>query len=273
MENLIAKLVDLGLSHLEATAYINLLKNKSLTATEVSRLTGINRTQTYDILPKLIQRGICTEIRGNIKRYSAVEPEKVLASLERELDKKKAVIRDLNGSLAEIYNTNSETNPLDFLQVLSSRNSIISKIEVLETAAEKSVLAFNKPPYAMNIGKSNVSEVSAEIRKPEQFSIKRGVKFRSLYEIESTDWDAFINKVKHFEKMGEEVRISKHLPFKMFVFDEQTVMLALQNKADISLSFTTMTFEHSDFAEAMAGIFEIYWNKAKTIGELLKNKK
>ena len=71
--------------------------------------------------------------------------------------------------------------------------------------------------------------------------------------------------------MGEEVRISKHLPFKMFVFDDQTIMLALQNKADISVSFTTMTFEHSDFAEAIAGIFEIYWKKSMTIKEFLQN--
>ena len=273
MEEMIANLVDLGLSQLEASVYINLLSNKSLTATEVSRLTGINRTQTYDVIPKLIQRGICTEIRGSVKRYCAVEPEKVLSSLEKELDKKKAVIKELSGNLTEMYSKNSgSNNPLDFLQVLSSRNSIISKIEVLEAGAQKHVLAFNKPPYAMNIGKSNVSKISAEIRNPEQMSIERGVKFRSLYEIEPTDLDGFIKKVIHFEKMGEEVRISKHLPFKMFVFDEQTIMLALQNKADLSLSFTTMTFEHSDFAEAMAGIFEIYWKKSKTIKEFLKKK-
>ncbi len=271
MDKLISNLVDLGLSQLEASVYINLLSNKSLTATEVSRLTGINRTQTYDVLPRLIQRGICTEIRGSVKRYCAVGPEKVLSSLEKKLDKKKSVIKELRGNLSAMYNNNSgDNNPLDFLQVLSSRNSIISKIETLEAGAQEYVLAFNKPPYAMNIGKSNVSQVSNEIRDPEQISIERGIKFRSLYEIEPTDIDDFIKKVQHFEKMGEEVRISKHLPFKMFVFDDQTIMLALQNKADISVSFTTMTFEHSDFAEAMAGIFEIYWKKSMTIKEFLQ---
>lgn len=273
MEKLIASLVNLGLSQLEAMVYVNLLRNKTLTATEISRLTGINRTQTYDVLPKLIQHGICTEIRGRVKRYCAVEPEKVLSSLEKELDKKKAVIKGLNGRLTKLYDNNSgNNNPLDFLQVLSSRNSIISKIEALEQGAQRNVLAFNKPPYTMNIGKSNVSKVSEEIRNPEQKSIERGVTFRSLYEVEPTDLNGFIKKVKHFQKMGEEVRISKHLPFKMFVFDEQTIMLALQNKVDISLSFTTMTFEHTDFAEAMAGIFEIYWNNSMTIEEFKKIK-
>jgi len=269
MKKLIEDLVRLGLSNLEAKVYINLLKKSSLTATEISLLAKINRTQTYDILPKLIQRGICIETRGSVKRYFAVEPGKVLSSLEKELDEKRNIIKNLNSSLQELYSNNiNKNNPLDFLQVLSSRNSIISRIETLESEAKKIVLAFNKPPYAMNIGSSNISQVSKEIRKPEKESIERGVTFLSLYEIEPDDIPSFIQKLQYFEKTGEQVRISTYLPFKMFIFDNQTLMLALKNEADVSLSFTTMIFEHSDFAQAMSGIFEIYWKKALTIEEL-----
>jgi len=268
MKKMIEDLVRLGLSNLEAKVYINLLKKSSLTATEISLLAKINRTQTYDILPKLIQRGICIETRGSVKRYFAVEPEKVLSSLEKELDEKRNIIKNLNSSLEELYNNNiTKKNPLDFLQVLSSRNSIISRIETLESEAKKIVLAFNKPPYAMNIGSSNISQISKEIRKPEQESINRGVTFLSLYEIEPDDISLFIKKMQYFKNQGEQVRISTYLPFKMFIFDNRTIMLALKNEADVSLSFTTMIFEHSDFAQAMSGIFEIYWKKALTIEE------
>jgi len=58
----------------------------------------------------------------------------------------------------------------------------------------------------------------------------------------------------------------------MFIFDNQTLMLALRNEADISLSFTTMIFEHSDFSIAMSGIFEIYWKQALTIKEYVQKK-
>jgi sugar-specific transcriptional regulator TrmB len=268
MKKLVEDLVSLGLSNLEAKVYINLLKKSSLTATEISRLAKINRTQTYDILPKLIQRGICIETRGSVKKYFAVEPEKVLSSLEKELNEKRDLIKNLNNSLQELYNDNlNKKNPLDFLQVLSSRNSIISRIETLESSAKEIVLAFNKPPYAMNIGSSNISQVSKEIRKPEKESIDRGVTFLSLYEIEPDDIPAFIQKMQYFENTGEHVRISTYLPFKMFIFDNQILMLALKNEADESLSFTTMIFEHSDFAQAMSGIFDIYWKKALTIEE------
>lgn len=268
MNKMIEDLSRLGLSNLEAKVYISLLKKSSLTATEISRLAEINRTQTYDILPKLIQRGICIETRGSVKRYFAVEPEKVLSSLEKELNEKKNVIKNLSGSLQELYNNNAnKNNPLDFLQVLSSRNSIISRVETLESEAKEVVLAFNKPPYTMNIGSSNISQVSKEIRKPEQESINRGVTYLSLYEIEPENISYFIKKMKYFEKTGEQVRISTYLPFKMFIFDKKKLLFALKNEADVSLSFTTMIFEHSDFTKAMSGIFEIYWKKALTIEE------
>ena len=271
MNKMIEDLSRLGLSNLEAKVYINLLKKSSLTATEISRLAGINRTQTYDILPKLIQRGMCIETRGSVKRYFAIEPDKVLYSLEKELNEKKNVIKNLNRSLQELYDKNTnKKNPLDFLQVLSSRNSIISRIETLESEAKEIVLAFNKPPYAMNIGSSNISQISKEIRKPEQESIKRGVTFLSLYEIEPENISYFIKKMKYFEKIGEQVKISTYLPFKMFIFDNQTLLLALKNEADVSLSFTTMIFEHSDFSKAMTGIFEIYWKKALTIEKYIQ---
>jgi hypothetical protein len=167
-------------------------------------------------------------------------------------------------------NKENNQNPLDFIQVLTTRSSIISKVESLETDAKESVLAFNKPPYAMNIGQSNINNISPEIRKPEQVSITRGVLYKSLYEIETENKQEFIKKVQYFQKMGENVKLSYKLPFKLFIFDTRITMLALRNTAAPGLSFTTMTIEHSDFAEAHAGIFELYWEKSQTIEEFIK---
>jgi len=274
VENFIVKLVKLGLSELEAKVYISLLKKNNFSATEIATITNINRTQTYDILSKLVKKGLCTEIRGNKKKYIAVDPEKVLSALEKELEEKKLIAAELSSQLGEIYNSSHDNqNPLDFIEVLFTRTSIINRIESLEGEAKSCVNAFNKPPYAMNIGQSDLNKISSEFRSPQQEGISKGVKFRSLYEIEPKDRDEFAKKVNYFQSMGEEVRVAPHLPFKMFVFDNQTILLALRNQADTSVSFTTMTIDHSDFAEAMAGIFELYWQSAMTIEEFIENEK
>ncbi len=111
---------------------------------------------------------------------------------------------------------------------------------------------------------------SPSLQSPQQEGISKGVKFRSLYEIEPQNKKEFAKKVKYFQSMGEEVRVAPHLPFKMFVFDNQIILLALRNQADTNVSFTAMTIDHSDFAEAMAGIFELYWQGAMTIEEFIK---
>lgn len=272
MEEFIVKLVKLGLSELEARVYISLLQKNNFSATEIASITNINRTQTYDILSKLVKKGLCTEIRGNKKKYIAVDPEKVLSALEKELEKKKKIASELSSQLSEIYNgSHDNQNPLDFIEVLFTRTSIINRIESLERSSTDCVMAFNKPPYAMNIGQSDLNKISAEFRSPQQEGIAKGVKFRSLYEIEGKNSKEFIEKVKYFHAMGEEVKVAVHLPFKMFVFDKQIILLALRNQADTSVSFTTMTIDHSDFAEAMAGIFELYWQGAMSIEEYIRN--
>ena len=272
MEDFVTKLVKLGLSELEAKVYITLLKKNNFSATEIASVTGINRTQTYDILSKLVKKGLCTEIRGNKKKYIAVDPEKVLSALEKELEEKKQIAAELSEQLGEIYNgSHDNQNPLDFIEVLFTRASIINRIENLEREAVDCVQAFNKPPYAMNIGQSDLNSISPEFRTPQQEGIAKGVRFRSLYEIETSNKADFIKKVQYFQSMGEDVRVAHHLPFKMFVFDKQIILLALRNQADTSVSFTTMTIDHSDFAEAMAGIFNLYWQGAMTIEEFIKN--
>ena len=77
MENYIENLCKIGLSELEAKVYIALLKKETFTATELASVTSINRTQTYDVLAKLSNRGMVFESRGKVKKYSAVDPKNV----------------------------------------------------------------------------------------------------------------------------------------------------------------------------------------------------
>lgn len=79
-------LEKIGLRNKEAKAYLALLKLKSTTVTSISREARIDRTQTYDILEKLIDKGLCSfVIRNNVKYYSPSDPEQLLIDLkERE---------------------------------------------------------------------------------------------------------------------------------------------------------------------------------------------
>ena len=115
----------------------------------------------------------------------------------------------------------------------------------------------------MNINKSDTYKISEDFRSSQKKAVERGIKFRSIYEIEEGDFDAFKNKIRIFESQGEIVRIIENLPLKMFVFDAKVVALALRNKAEIGVNFVTVIVEHPDFAKAMETMFNMFWNLSK----------
>ncbi len=275
MSDITKALEQIGLTQPEASIYVNLLRNGTLTATELSQLTGVNRTQIYPVLAGLQSKGVCTVIRGTVKKYCPVNPQQVLASFEKELDSKKNIIKGIGTELSSLFtDCSANNNPIEFLHVLNSKNSIAARINDLELGVKEHKCAFNKPPYLLNNGNHSINEIPREgnIRKPEKYNIERGVHYRSIFEVETDNIEEFISKMDMYEKTGENIKVSHSLPFKMFVYDNQTVLLALRNKADSSLSFTTMVFEHTDFAESMIQIFDIYWDKALTIKELIQKK-
>jgi len=81
---------DVGLSSYEAKSYLSLLQRDTLTVSEVSKLAGIPRPNTYEALEKLMSKGLCASRPGHIKRYSASDPslleDKFLAKANKAME-------------------------------------------------------------------------------------------------------------------------------------------------------------------------------------------
>ena len=265
MENLISELTKLGINEQEARVYIIMLQKKNITATELSKSAHINRTQMYDILAKLIRRGMCLEILGNVKKYSAVNPEKVIEQFRKQVEDTRSSIENLVPKLVKLFKNNIENvDPLDFVKVLRTTTNIYENVMKLVRSATKSVLVFNKPPYAMK----------PDENEEEICSIQKGVQHICIYEVETENKKEFIKKVKYFEKVGEKIRIVNRLPMKMLIVDDRYVVFTLQHNELSGAQFTAMMIEHSDLAKLLKRTFESYWNEGVTLNEYVqKNKK
>lgn len=73
--SIIEKLVLFGLGRQEAVIYICLLKNGELTGYEVSKLTGISRSNVYNSLAALVEHGAAYVMEGAYSKYVAVALE------------------------------------------------------------------------------------------------------------------------------------------------------------------------------------------------------
>lgn len=250
-------LMQIGLTEVEARVYINLLKKSNFTATEIATISKINRTQSYDILSKLVKKGLCIEVYGNKKKYEAISPEVVMNNFSQQFEEKKNIANSLSKHLSEVFKQNlKNSNPLDFIKVLRTNQSISEYVYKLLVTTVQEVKVFNKPPFSMPQDKNVL----------EQKSIIKGVQHRVIYEIEE-DIEYFLRKVNSFASQGEIVRINKQLPLKLAIFDDKITVMTLHNKGDLGSLFTAMSIEHGDFTAAMSEIFEMYWAVSMTIDE------
>lgn len=267
---IIEKFKHLGLTDAAARIYLFLLQESNSTASEISRVTGISRPKTYEYLSRLVDKGLCSEILGSVKKYDATNPvtafEKIQKQIKEDYDNSTSVVTKLSELLLPIYLApNKEYDPLDYIQVIREKNSIINKFESLEKMAKKEVLSLVKLPFVMDM---------KDTLNPVEFtSLKRDVVFKTIYNKEDMTNPLLMKAVEAFEAAGELVRITNlfPIPFKMFIFDMKTIMLTLEDKSASGSKLTSLIVEHLDLAKGLKNIFEMYWSSSVTLEEYKRN--
>ncbi len=89
-------LKEIGLSETETKIYLALLELGSALAGEITKKSGVNRTNVYDALERLIEKGLVTYvISANRKVFEPVQPERLKEILVEKEDKLDSIMNDL----------------------------------------------------------------------------------------------------------------------------------------------------------------------------------
>ncbi len=86
---LIDKLMLFGLTRQEASIYLCLASNRELSGYEVSKITGISRSNVYNALASLVEEGAAYLIEGSTNKYTSVEVEEFCQNKIRYLQQTK----------------------------------------------------------------------------------------------------------------------------------------------------------------------------------------
>ena len=263
MEEHFKQLINIGLTENEAKVYCCLLKKQQFTATEISQIADVNRSKIYSVLTNLMKKGLCIEKLGKVRKFEAVDPKIAFDKLKEIQEKKLEKLYQLPDLLSPIYkNQKNNSSPLDFIQVFSTPVSIIKKHHTLELESQEFVLSFCKAPYAMT--------TELDIHEEQAESMKTGVIYKSIFEVEQDDIVFFARRMKNFELHGEEIKVAYHLPIKLHVFDNQTVMFSMINQINPEENLTYLVIEHPDLAETLITTFYEYWEKAISVDEFIE---
>ena len=135
-------LEEVGLAGNEIKVYLALLDLGSALAGEITKKSGVNRTNVYDALDKLIKKGLGSYvIKANRKYFEAASPERIIKYLderEEEIKRKRELV---NSVLTNLETRRKLSKEPQEATIYSGREGLKSVAEeVLKT--KKEMLAF-----------------------------------------------------------------------------------------------------------------------------------
>jgi sugar-specific transcriptional regulator TrmB len=253
------QLTSLGLNRYEAAVYVSLLGRNRFTATEIATYAGVPRQRVYDVLDSLAAKGLCVERPGNRKRtYSAVDPSIALPTLlaahqeqqALENQRRMAVLDAVLPNLGQMFSKGqAEMAPLDYIEILTDRHQVAERVMTLSRQARQEILMLFKQPLVASI-EENVAEAQ---------SVAGRITRRGVYEESIADDSRFLDLVRQFHALGEEIRIVPEVPLKVNLYDERIAVILLRDPVSGQSSLTCLVIDHTSMAKALKVAFEALW--------------
>lgn len=256
-------LTALGLNTYEAAAYLALLSRSELTSAEIARRGGIPRQRVYDVLDSLVAKGLCVSRNATRKTYTAVDPKIALdllaqersSALEKQRQESQMLAARLAAELTPVYvSGRGQDDPLAYVEVLSGRTRIAHRALALAEGAGSSVNSCIRRPMILT------EEQNRNFMKA---PLGRGLRYRALFHEEALEDVELLEWMKQFGQWGLDIRVTSVLPLKMQVFDEEVVLISMQDPTGGPPSFTAVVI-HNRGAVAMFNLaFEHLWTNGR----------
>lgn len=263
----VERLVRLGLTTYEARAYVTLVRRDSFTAAQIARTAGLPRQRIYDVLASLVEKGLASARPGTVVKYAALAPD---LAVERLVTGRRAAMTALERDAGDVISRlgpefqagQAHSDPLEYIEVLRDRGAINERFIELQGSVKREILVFTKPPYATP-PQENV----------EGIEVARSHVARSVYELDVLDDDAMARGIKRFIDAGEEARFVEHVPLKLVIIDEATVMFGMQDPMAGAEDLTIMVVEHPALAHTLKLAFNRVWDRGLEFDAALERRR
>ncbi len=243
-----------SLNEYEVKVWTALLSKGIATAGELSDISDVPRSRSYDVLEALEKRGFVIMNVGKPIKYIAVDPSEVISRVKKEIknksDSKIKSIEKLNNTdvfdeINNLFTTGIEhVDPNLISGSIRGRKNIYNQIEELINSAEKSItIATTKA------GASRKLDSFGTILKSKS---KKGVKVRFMApEVEDIENISKIADVKNVENLNA----------RFIMVDSKEVLFMLTDDEVHETSDSGIWVKSPFFVNAMSNLVESTWNK------------
>ena len=253
------KIFDLNLY--EVRVWTALLSRGVSTAGELSNISDVPRSRTYDILETLEKKGFIVMKLGKPIKFVALKPQEVIERVKKNLqrdatDKSKRLDRlkgeEILGDLDTLFTQGIKfIEPADLSGSVKGRQNVYNHLDMMVREAESSITIVTTS--------SGLNRKLEALMPSLEKAKKRGVKIRIAAPINDT------NKAiaKELKKVAEVKNMQK-MKARFAIVDGNQMLLMVLDDEKVHPNYDIAIWLSTDFfALAMEQLFEIAWKGLK----------
>lgn len=233
-------LQEIGLSNTEAKVYLAILELGSALAGEITKKSEVNRTNVYDALERLIQKGLVTYvITANRKVFEPVNPEALQDILKDKEERLNSVMKELQ---------------FKFKAGRSKEEAVIFKGKKGIKSIFEDVLKEKKDLFAYGAESKFADMFPAYQKEWNERRAKLGIKIKMIY-----------NEKVRQRKVKERLKLT-NMRFLPESYDFPSMVMIYGDKV-VTVVWTELPYgfmiRSNEAVKSNMNFFDILWNSAK----------
>lgn len=256
------KIFDLNLY--EVKVWTALLSRGTSTAGELSSISDVPRSRTYDILESLEKKGFILMKLGKPIKFVALKPEEVVERVKKNLVKyareRTERLEKLHGDdvLEELNSLFTKgvqfVEPSDLSGSLKGRQNLYNHMDMMIRGAEKSITIVTT--------KEGLNRKYEALFPAMEKCKKRGVKIRIAVPVDNSN----IKIAREFKKVAEVRDIEAKVKARIILVDSSQLMFMLLDDEKFHPNYDVGIWINTEFfAKALEQMFEIAWKELKPV--------
>jgi len=256
------KIFDLNLY--EVKVWAALLSRGTSTAGELSSISDVPRSRTYDILESLEKKGFILMKLGKPIKFVALKPDEVVERVKKNLIKyakerterlenlrNDEVLEELNSLFTKGIKF---VEPSDLSGSIKGRQNLYNHMDMMLRGAEKSITIVTT--------REGLNRKFEAIMPTLEKCKKRGVKIRIAAPVDNSN----IKVAKEFKKVAEVKDIEGKMKARFIIIDGNQLMFMLLDDEKFHPNYDVGIWINTEFfSQALEQMFEIMWKDLKSV--------
>jgi len=243
----------------EVKIWTALLSRGISTAGELSEISNVPRSRSYDVLESLEKKGFVLMKIGKPIKYLAVKPDEILRRVKKkvqtEADKKLTRLEEVHKTkffdeLKLLYTNGIKTvEPSDLTGAVKGRENLNDHMTSLLNEAEKEVVLITTAE-----GLNRKADV---LKKNMKKLMDKKVKIRVVAPITKDNYE----RAREISKFAE-IKNTQRIDSRFMIVDGKKVMFMMMSDKDVHSAYDTAVWVDTPyFATALGNFFDVVWNK------------